>query len=130
MINNDLILGLDTLDVQAYRDNLIECGIDEEIVVGEKLKHFKTTNNLGSASETAIIAALISKQLAAKPSDEYILAGYSSQAEYDAQEYARNRKAKYDALNQFELISDDSINGTTTHKDAILAIKAKYPKPD
>lgn len=51
------------------------------------------------------------------------------QAEYEAQEYARNRKAEYDALNQFELISDDSINGTTTHKDAILAIKAKYPKP-
>ena len=50
------------------------------------------------------------------------------QAEYDSQEYARNRKAEYDQLNQFELISDDSINGTTTHKDAILAIKAKYPK--
>jgi len=50
------------------------------------------------------------------------------QAEYDAQAYARSRKEKYDQLNQFELISDDSINGTTTHKDAILAIKAKYPK--
>jgi hypothetical protein len=50
------------------------------------------------------------------------------QAEYDSQEYARNRKAEYDQLNQFELISDDSINGTTTHKDAILAIKDKYPK--
>ena len=33
------------------------------------------------------------------------------------------------ALNQFELISDDSINGTTTHKDAITAIKAEFPKP-
>ena len=52
------------------------------------------------------------------------------QAEYEAQEYARNRKAKYDALNQFELISDDAINGTTTHKDAILAIKAEFPKPE
>jgi len=52
-----------------------------------------------------------------------------NQAEYDAQEYARNRKAEYDALNQMELISDDSINGTTTHKDAILAIKAEFPKP-
>ena len=52
------------------------------------------------------------------------------QAEYDAQEYARNRKAEYDALNQFELISDDDVNGTTTHKDAIAAIKAKYPKPE
>ena len=47
---------------------------------------------------------------------------------YDAQAYARSRKEEYDKLNQFELISDDSINGTTTHKDAILAIKAKYPK--
>jgi hypothetical protein len=50
------------------------------------------------------------------------------QAEYTSQEYARNRKAEYDALNQFELISDDTINGTTTHKDAIVAIKTKYPK--
>ena len=50
------------------------------------------------------------------------------QAESDAQEYARNRKAEYDALNQLELISDDAINGTTTHKDAIVAIKTKYPK--
>tara|TARA_R110002020_G_scaffold35430_7_gene106927 strand:- start:1307 stop:1618 length:312 start_codon:yes stop_codon:yes gene_type:complete len=52
------------------------------------------------------------------------------QAVYDAQDYARKRKAAYDALNQFELISDDSINGTTTHKDAIVAIKTKYPKPE
>ena len=51
------------------------------------------------------------------------------QTEYDAQEYARKRKAKYDALNQFELISDDAINGTTTHKDAIVAIKSEFPKP-
>ena len=51
------------------------------------------------------------------------------QDEYDAQAYARNRKAEYDALNQLELISDDTINGTSTHKDAIEAIKAKYPKP-
>ena len=50
------------------------------------------------------------------------------QSEYDSQDYARKRKAEYNALNQFELISDDAINGTTTHRDAILAIKAKYPK--
>ena len=49
--------------------------------------------------------------------------------EYDALDYSRKRKVEYDQLCQFELISDDSINGTTTHKDAILAIKAKYPKP-
>ena len=51
------------------------------------------------------------------------------QAEYDAQEYARNRKAEYDALNQFEMQYDDKLNGTTTWDDAIDAIKAKYPKP-
>ena len=50
------------------------------------------------------------------------------QTEYDAQAYARNRKEEYDVLNQFELISDDDVNGTTTHKDAIAAIKAKWPK--
>ncbi len=49
--------------------------------------------------------------------------------EYEATQYQRDRKAKYDALNQLELISDDAINGTTTHKDAILAIKAEIPKP-
>ena len=48
--------------------------------------------------------------------------------EYVVQEYARNRKEEYDALNQFELISDDDANGTTTHKDAIAAIKTKWPK--
>ena len=52
------------------------------------------------------------------------------QSEYDSQDYARKRKAEYNALNQFELISDDAINGTTTHRDAILAIKSKYPKPE
>ena len=52
------------------------------------------------------------------------------QTEYDAQAYARSRKVEYDALNQFELISDDTKNGTTTHIDAIDAIKAKYPKPE
>ena len=63
------------------------------------------------------------------PSDAEIDAEVTRlQAEYDAQEYARNRKLEYDALNQFELISDDAINGTTTHKDAIEAIKTKWPK--
>jgi hypothetical protein len=51
------------------------------------------------------------------------------EAEFTNQDYARKRKIKYDALNQFELISDDSINSTTTHKDAILAIKSEFPKP-
>jgi len=50
------------------------------------------------------------------------------QAEYDALAYARNRKAEYDALNQLEMQYDDEEDGTTTWKDAIAAIKTKYPK--
>lgn len=43
--------------------------------------------------------------------------------------YQRNRLAKYTALNQFELMTDDAANSTTTHADAIAAIKAEFPKP-
>ena len=50
------------------------------------------------------------------------------EAEYDAQLYARNRKPEYDALNQFELMTDDAANGTTAHADAIAVIKTKWPK--
>ena len=51
------------------------------------------------------------------------------QAEYDALDYSRKRKTAYDKLNQLELMSDDSINGTSTQKDAILKVKSDYPKP-
>ena len=50
------------------------------------------------------------------------------QAEYDSQEYARNRKAEYDQLNQFEMQFDDQLNNTTTWVDAINAIKQEFPK--
>ena len=53
----------------------------------------------------------------------------ADKATYDALAYSRSRKVEYDKLNQFELIGEDSINGTTNHRDAILAIKDKYPKP-
>ena len=42
--------------------------------------------------------------------------------------YADKRKAKYDALSQFEMQFDDATNGTTTWVDAINAIKAEFPK--
>ena len=50
------------------------------------------------------------------------------QEEYDAQAYARNRKAEYNALNQLEMQFDDKEDGTTTWEDAIKAIKTKWPK--
>ena len=48
--------------------------------------------------------------------------------EYGANQYQRNRKLEYDALNQLELMTDDAANSTTTHAEAIDAIKAKWPK--
>jgi len=48
---------------------------------------------------------------------------------YDALDYSRQRKIKYDKLNQYEMIGDDATNGTTTHRDAIATIKAAHPKP-
>ena len=50
--------------------------------------------------------------------------------EWEALAWKRSRKVEYDALNQFEMQYDDEVNSTTTWKDAIAAIKAKYPKPE
>ena len=53
-------------------------------------------------------------------------------SEYEAHlastEYSRQRKAKYDLLNQFEMQFDDAANGTTTWIAAINAIKQEFPK--
>ena len=60
--------------------------------------------------------------------DDAVVEGWRKEQEEARKTYADKRKAEYDQLNQFELIGEDAINGTTNHKDAILAIKAKYPK--
>ena len=53
------------------------------------------------------------------------------QTEYDAQAYARNRASAYDSIgNQLDMIYKDNLNGTTTHKESVEAVKAKYPKPE
>ena len=45
-------------------------------------------------------------------------------------QYQRDRKEAYFHLNQFELLYDDSLDGGTRWKDAIQAIKNKFPKPE
>ena len=50
------------------------------------------------------------------------------QAEYDSQEYARNRKKEYNQLNQFEMQFDDDRDSTTTWVDKINEIKGRHPK--
>ena len=51
-------------------------------------------------------------------------------AEYDAQEYARNRAIAYPSLaDQADMQYHDSLNSTTTWKDAIAKVKSDNPKP-
>ena len=65
-----------------------------------------------------------------KPSESDCTAGVTTlQSDWDALEYSRLRKAKYDLLNQDEMRFDDQANSTTTWVDAINAIKAAHPKP-
>ena len=62
------------------------------------------------------------------PQEEPIPFGYSTMEEYEADEWKRNRIIEYNNLNQLEMQFDDDANSTTTWKDAIAAIKAKWPK--
>jgi hypothetical protein len=50
-------------------------------------------------------------------------------AEVIATQYSRDRKKKYNQLNQDEMRYDDVKNSTTTWVDAINAIKTAHPKP-
>ena len=51
------------------------------------------------------------------------------QAAYDASDYARNRAAEYPSQgDQNDMIYKDIKNSTTTHADAVEAVKTKWPK--
>ena len=64
------------------------------------------------------------------PSDEAIDAKIIELvAEYDAQEYARNRASDYPSNgDQWDMIYKDNKNSTTTHATAVEAVKTKWPK--
>jgi len=52
-------------------------------------------------------------------------------AEYDAQEYARNRATAFPSIgDQLDMQYHDLLDGTTTWKDAIAKVKEDNPKPD
>ena len=64
------------------------------------------------------------------PTEEQIQAKLTElQAEYDAQEYARNRSSEYPTWQeQMDMQYHDAKNGTNTWQEAIEAVKTKYPK--
>jgi len=65
-----------------------------------------------------------------QPTDAEIAAEIARlEAEYNAQQYARDRAAAYPSIQeQLDMQYWDSVNGTTTWADAIAAVKAAHPK--
>ena len=64
------------------------------------------------------------------PTEEEINAEFAElEAEYDAQEYARNRAPAYpNTGDQLDMMYKDTKNSTTTHAAAVEAVKTKWPK--
>lgn len=99
-----------------------------EITIGDAIESLLPDANYGVGDGNVI--SWKDYNVDSQPTDSAIATEQTRlQAMYDAQAYARLRKTAYALLNQFELIGDDATNGTTTHKDAIAAIKAAHPKP-
>jgi hypothetical protein len=50
-------------------------------------------------------------------------------SEWDAKVYSRKRIAEYPTTGeQMDMLYKDNLNSTTTHKDAVEAVKTKWPK--
>ncbi len=70
-----------------------------------------------------------------KPSEAEIeTANAEWQAEYDAQEYARNRQAEYPSINDlivalWENVVEERASAVVSLEADRQAVKAKYPKP-
>ena len=66
----------------------------------------------------------------AQPTEEEINTEMARlQAEYDSQEYARKRAVAYPSIgDQLDMIYKDMKNSTTTHAEAVEAVKTKFLK--
>ena len=78
----------------------------------------------------ALTDLLGSREEAIERYDEFVERQKAEDKIWQDTQYQRDRKLEYDALNQFELQYDDSLDGGTRWKDAIQVIKDKYPKPE
>ena len=64
------------------------------------------------------------------PTDEEVDTKLASMLiEWEAQKYARDRKPEYPSVeDQLDMQYHDKIDDTTTHADAVEAVKTKWPK--
>ena len=125
-----LLIGLTTTSPEEHITNMVSDKVDVDAIYADREFCFRKENKKESATEAEIIALLKTKQyVQPKVTPVWEFEGYDSKEAYDAKEYARLRKAKYDLLNQDEMRYDDVKNSTTTWVDAIDTIKAAHPKP-
>ena len=67
--------------------------------------------------------------LALIPANEILAKQQELIAEYNANQYQRDRAKEYPSIQeQLDLQYWDKVNGTNKWQDAINAVKAKYPK--
>jgi hypothetical protein len=98
-------------------------------------------DDLGKVTEYEAVISLVGQKVSyhgeyvfhdgqKKPSQSKIDAEVKRlQAEYDAQEYARQRALAYPSVgDQLDMLMKDKKNGTNTHQEACEAVKTKYPK--
>ena len=97
-----------------------------ELNVGQAAKNLGATSGF-SHSETEVVDWLENEN---PPSNEALNAEVNKlKATHDAQEYARNRRPEYPSNgDQWDMIYKDNKNSTTTHADAVEAVKTKWPK--
>ena len=86
--------------------------MDIALLKDKNNKYLSQTRVIDSEEEKKTRAALAKKQ-----------------SDFDAQEYARNRATAYPSNgDQWDMIYKDNKNSTTTHADAVEAVKTKWPK--
>ena len=76
--------------------------------------------------DEAKVKTVIDKYIA-----DYPAYAETKQAEYDAQDYARNRQDVYPTWQeQMDMQYHDAVDGTTTWQEAVQAVKDAHPKPE
>ena len=96
-----------------------------------KATKFEAVQNLVDTREiSAIDDELSYHDETTPPTEEAILTERDRlDAEWLAQEYARNRQLDYPNIgDQMDMMYKDNKNSTTTHADAVEAVKTKWPK--
>ena len=72
----------------------------------------------------------LTKSGLSQPTEKAIQTNLDSMiSDWEVQAYARNRRAEYPSQgDQNDMIYKDNKNSTTTHADAVEAVKTKWPK--